>query len=68
MKSDEPSKIKNGHAPPTKLPAPLVTTLPEAHPLAGVIGGFADDPLWDEFLEQMEQSRRALDHTLEVVE
>ncbi len=34
---------------------------PEEHPLARVIGGFADDPLWDEFIEEMEQSRRELD-------
>lgn len=31
------------------------------HPLAQVIGGFADDPLWEEFLQEMEQSRREID-------
>ena len=34
---------------------------PGEHPLARVIGGFADDPLWDEFIEEMEQSRRDMD-------
>ena len=32
--------------------------VPEENPLSRVIGGFADDPLWDEFIEAMEQSRR----------
>ena len=36
-------------------------TPPEENPLSHVIGGFADDPLWDEFLEEMERSRRELD-------
>jgi len=34
---------------------------PEENPLSRVIGGFADDPLWDEFIEEMERSRRELD-------
>ena len=38
------------------------------NPLARVIGGFADDPLWDEFLEEMEQSRRELDEKHGLVE
>ena len=38
------------------------------HPLARVIGGFADDPLWDEFIEEMEQSRRELDRKHGLVE
>jgi len=33
----------------------------EPHPLASVAGSFADDPLWDEFLQAMEESRRQLD-------
>ena len=33
----------------------------EENPLSRVIGGFADDPLWDEFIEAMERSRRELD-------
>ena len=35
-------------------------SLPD-HPLSRVIGGFADDPLWNEFIEEMEQSRREID-------
>ena len=31
------------------------------HPLAGVIGMFADDPLWDEFIEEMAKYRRECD-------
>ncbi len=38
------------------------------NPLARVIGGFADDPLWDEFIEEMEQSRRELDQKHRLVE
>lgn len=34
---------------------------PEENPLSRVIGGFADDPLWDEFIEEMERSRREQD-------
>jgi len=34
---------------------------PEENPLSRVIGGFADDPLWDEFIQEMEQSRREQD-------
>jgi hypothetical protein len=41
---------------------------PEEHPLARVIGGFADDPLWDEFIEEMEQSRREMDRKHGLVE
>ncbi len=40
----------------------------EEHPLARVIGGFADDPLWDEFIEEMEQSRREIDRKHGLVE
>lgn len=40
----------------------------EEHPLARVIGGFADDPLWDQFIEEMEQSRRELDRKHGLVE
>ena|GEM_PF-7111578 len=35
--------------------------VPEENPLSRVIGGFADDPLWDEFIEAMEESRREID-------
>ncbi len=35
--------------------------VPEENPLSRVIGGFADDPLWDEFIEEMERSRREQD-------
>ncbi len=38
------------------------------NPLARVIGGFADDPLWNEFIEEMEQSRRELDQKHRLVE
>ena len=31
------------------------------HPLAVVIGGFADDPLWDEFQEEIARYRREID-------
>ena len=41
---------------------------PEEHPLTRVIGGFADDPLWDEFLQEMEQSRREIDQKHGLVE
>lgn len=34
---------------------------PEENPLSRVIGGFADDPLWDEFIKEMERSRREQD-------
>ena len=34
---------------------------PEENPLSRVIGGFAEDPLWDEFIEEMEKSRREID-------
>ncbi len=44
------------------------TTPPEEHPLTRVIGGFADDPLWDEFLQEMEQSRREIDQKHGLVE
>lgn len=33
----------------------------EPHQLASVVGSFADDPTWDEFLLAMEESRRQLD-------
>ena len=33
----------------------------EENPLSRVVGGFAGDPLWDEFIEEMERSRRELD-------
>lgn len=39
---------------------PVSRSLPE-HPLADVIGIFADDPLWEEFLAEMERSRREID-------
>jgi phosphotransferase system IIB component len=38
------------------------------NPLTHVIGGFADDPLWDEFIEEMEQSRREMDRKHGLVE
>ncbi len=44
------------------------TTLPGENPLSRVIGGFADDPLWDEFLQEMEQSQREMDRTHGLVE
>jgi len=34
---------------------------PEENPLSHVIGGFADDLLWDEFIAEMEQSRQEID-------
>lgn len=42
--------------------------LPGENPLARIIGGFADDPLWDEFLQEMEQSRREIDRKHGLVE
>ncbi len=33
----------------------------QPHALADVIGAFADDPLWDEFLEEIAKSRREQD-------
>ena len=39
----------------------------EENPLSRVVGGFAGDPLWDEFIEEMEQSRQELDQTLRLV-
>lgn len=33
----------------------------EENPLSRVVGGFANDALWDEFIEEMEQSRREID-------
>lgn len=44
------------------------TAPPEEHPLTRVIGGFADDPLWDEFLQEMEQSWRELDRKRGLIE
>lgn len=38
------------------------------NPLSRVIGGFADDSLWDEFTEEMEQSRREIDRQHGLVE
>lgn len=37
------------------------------NPLSPVIGGLADDPLWDEFIEEMERSRQELDQTLRLI-
>ena len=31
---------------------------PELHPLAGAMGAFKDDPLWDDFLNAMKEARR----------
>ncbi len=31
---------------------------PELHPLAGAMGAFKDDPLWDDFLHAMKEARR----------
>lgn len=40
----------------------------EENPLSRVIGGFADDPLWDKFIEEMEQSRRESDRLRGLIE
>ena len=40
----------------------------EENPLSRVVGGFAGDPLWDEFIEEMEQSRREIDRQHGLVE
>ncbi len=35
----------------------------QPHALASVIGAFADDPLWDEFLEEMAKARQKQNQT-----
>lgn len=68
MKSERRAQAKNGHSlsnhstPQTVTDKPAEQALmPETHPLADVVGAFADDPLWEEFLEEMERSRREID-------
>lgn len=60
MKTEEQTKVKNGHLQTNDALSQTDTPGVEAHPLAGVIGGFADDPLWEEFMAQMERDRREL--------
>lgn len=40
----------------------------EVNPLARIAGSYADDPNWDEFLQAMEASRRALDEETEAAD
>lgn len=34
----------------------------QPHPIVSVIGIFSDDPLWDEFIEEMAKARREQGH------
>ena len=40
----------------------------EENPLSRVVGGFAGDPLWDEFIKEMEQSRQEIDRRHGLIE
>lgn len=40
----------------------------QRNPLERIAGSYADDPFWDEFLQALEESRRALDSTTEKAE
>ena len=36
-------------------------TAPEAHPLAHLAGKYNDDPIWDNFAQAMQETRRKMD-------
>ncbi|MDQ2686633.1 MAG: hypothetical protein M3Y28_02075 [Armatimonadota bacterium] len=40
----------------------------QRNPLERIAGSYADDPFWDEFLQALEDSRRALDSNTEKAE
>ena len=52
----------------TRLEEPYVgtTNAPVEHPLASVLGSFADDPFWDEFVQLMEEERRKIDESFPI--
>jgi hypothetical protein len=40
---------------------PELASTAEGHPIAALAGKYADEPLWDEFLEAIEEYRRRID-------